>query len=344
MFRYDPDIMRLQEDSDMHGNKMDTWRHSHRFGEADVRAERRTQWVVGITAVTMVAEIVVGWLSGSMALLADGWHMGTHMFALGIAAFAYRFARMHSDDPIFTFGTGKVASLAGFTSAIVLGIVAVGMVAESVSRLINPSEIQFSQAMIVAAIGFIVNVGSALLLHDTGHDEHERHHDHNRRAAFTHVLADALTSLLAMFALLAVRFWNLRWMDPAVALLGAALITVWAVGLLRDTSRTLVDAGVDADTTSRIRGNIESDADNHVSDLHVWHVGGDALSVAVSIVTHYPRPVEHYRRLLSTMPAIKHATIEINVCGEGTGLPIEAEQDEPTVPEKAAPGAPSNVR
>jgi cation diffusion facilitator family transporter len=319
--------IRLQEELQMHIHTMATWQHSHPFGEADARAEQRTRWVVAITGGTMVAEIIVGWLSGSMALLADGWHMGTHMFALGIAAFAYRFARLHSDDPVFTFGTGKVASLAGFTSAIVLGLVAMGMVAESVSRLINPSEIHFVHAIIVAAIGLAVNVGSALLLHDVGHDEHGHHHDHNRRAAFIHVLADALTSLLAMVALVAVHFWNLRWMDPAVALLGAALITVWAIGLLRDTSRTLVDAGVSADTTARIRQALESDADNRVSDLHVWQVGSDALSVAANIVTHYPRPAEHYRGLLRAISEIKHSTIEITACGGEPCIPIDGEQE-----------------
>ena len=306
---------------------MNRWMHSHRFGEPNTRAERRTKWVVGITAATMVVEIVVGWLSGSMALLADGWHMGTHMFALGIAAFAYRFARVHSDDPAFTFGTGKVASLAGFTSAIVLGIVALGMVAESVSRFIEPNEIHFAQAMVVASLGFVVNIVSAILLHEASPHAHAHghHHDHNLRAAFVHVVADALTSLLAMVALVSVRFLNLRWMDPAVALLGAALITIWAIGLLRESSRTLLDAGVDTDTVSKVRKALESDADNRIADLHVWLVGGNALSVAVSIVTHSPRPSEHYRKLLEVIPEIKHTTIEIITCEDEPCIPTQPE-------------------
>jgi cation diffusion facilitator family transporter len=312
----------------MHIKQMSKWMHSHRFGETDGRAERRTKWVVVITGATMIAEIVVGWLSGSMALMADGWHMGTHMFALGIAVFAYRFARRHRDNPTFTFGTGKVASLAGFTSAIVLGIVALGMMGESVSRLIKPNEIQFAQAMAVAAIGFVVNILSAILLHEVKSPgyENEHHHDHNLRAAFIHVVADALTSLLAMVALVAVRFWDLQWMDPAVAMLGAVLITVWAVGLLRETSRTLLDAGVDAETISQIQTCLESNADNRISDLHVWRVGGHALSVAVCIVTHYPRPSEHYRKLLEAIPGIEHATIEIISCEGEPCIPMKAEK------------------
>ena len=296
----------------MHIGHMDKLMHEHSFGGDDSRAESRTRWVVLLTAVTMVAEIVVGWLSGSMALLADGWHMGTHMFALGIAVFAYRFARRYRDSPAFTFGTGKVGSLAGFTSSIILGIVALGMAAESVSRLVHPVEIHFGTAFAVACIGLVVNLASALMLRspeEPGHGHH--HHDHNLRAAFLHVVADALTSVLAMIALLGVRFWHLGWMDPAIGLLGAVLITVWAVGLLRETSRTLLDAGVDAGTIAEIKARIESDSDNRVSDLHVWTLGGDALSVALCIVTHNPRPSDHYRNLLSSLDRVKHSTIEV---------------------------------
>ena len=300
--------------------------HEHAFDVVDARAERMTRWVVLITGCTMVVEIVVGWLSGSMALLADGWHMGTHMFALGITVFAYRFARHHRDDPAFTFGTGKVGSLAGFTSSIVLGIVAIGMAAESVSRLINPIEIHFGQAFTVACVGFLVNVGSAWLLQQPHSPGRENRHgdDHNLRAAFLHVVADAVTSLLAMVALLGVQFWRLRWMDPVIGLFGAALITAWALGLLRETSRTLLDAGVDTDTVRQIKKCIESDADNRVSDLHVWSVGGSALSVAVSVVTHYPRPSQHYKDLLSSVERIQHATIEVITCQDDPCIPLDA--------------------
>jgi len=292
--------------------QMDRLIHGHRFGGHDDRAESRTRWVVLLTGCTMIAEIVVGWLSGSMALLADGWHMGTHMFALGIAVFAYRFARHNRDNPAFTFGTGKVGSLAGFTSSIVLGLVALAVAWESISRLVRPIEIQFGTAFLVACIGLVVNLASAVMLgsHDEAEHDHD-HHDHNLRAAFLHVVADALTSVLAMVALLGVRFWKMVWLDPVIGLVGAALITVWAVGLLRETSRTLLDAGVDAGTVAEIKARIESDSDSRVSDLHVWSVGGDALSVAVCIVTRNPRPSEHYRDLLSSLPRVKHSTIEV---------------------------------
>ena len=311
----------------MHIKQLDRWIHEHRFGKPDIKAEKRTIFVVLLTSCTMVVEILVGWLSGSMALLADGLHMGTHVFALGITVFAYRFARRHQDNPVFTFGTGKVGSLAGFSSSIVLGMVAFGMVAESVSRLINPTKIHFWQAFIVACIGFLVNLVSAVILHspDAPGQDH-KHHDHNLRAAFLHVVADALTSLLAIAALLAVRFYSIQWVDPAIGLVGAALITVWAYGLLRDTSRILLDASIDTELITRIKDCIESDADNRVTDLHVWDLGGNSLSVAVSIVTHYPRPASHYKKLLSSVAQIHHSTIEIIICDDKQCIPVTDEQ------------------
>lgn len=310
----------------MHVYQMNRWLHRHRFIEPNLRAERRTQLVVVLTAATMIAEVFFGWLSGSMALLADGLHMGTHMFALGISVFAYRFARRHQDNPTFTFGTGKVSSLAGFTSAIFLGLIAIGMLFESVDRVLNPQEIHFTQAIVVAAIGLAVNIGSALLLSDKGHTERsEGHHqDHNLTAAYLHVVADALTSLLAIGALVVVRLFNIHWIDPAVAMLGAVLISIWAYGLLRETGRTLLDAGVDADTVEKIKSLLESEADTRVSDLHVWRVGGDAICVAASIVTHYPRPAMHYRQILEAIPAIKHSTIEVIACEGKPCSPSEA--------------------
>ncbi|MBN2705318.1 MAG: CDF family Co(II)/Ni(II) efflux transporter DmeF [Deltaproteobacteria bacterium] len=311
----------------MHIHEMNKWLHSHRFIEDNRGAEKRTRWVVGLTAITMLVEILAGLLSGSMALLADGFHMGTHMFALGISVFAYRFARRHQDDPIFTFGTGKVSSLAGFTSAVVLGLVAFGMICESFARLISPREIHFSQAILVAFVGLAVNLGSALLLRDAEpHASAESHHqDHNLKAAYLHVVADALTSLLAVFALFAVRFLSLSWMDPCVGILGALLISFWAFGLLRETARTLLDAGVDPETIEKIRRILETDADNRISDLHVWRVGGDALCLAATIVTHYPRNPKHYRELLKDIPPIKHTTIEIVACEGKPCMPITAE-------------------
>ncbi|NLE66181.1 MAG: cation transporter [Lentisphaerae bacterium] len=299
-----------------HVGQADRWVHDHRFGAVDEHAERMARWVVIVTACMMAVEIAAGWLSGSMALLADGWHMGTHMLALGISVFAYRFARRHRDNPAFTFGTGKVGSLAAFTSAIILGIVALGMAGESVSRLITPVEVHFGQAFTVACIGLAVNLLCAGLLHSPGHGHGNHNHDHNLRAAFIHVVADALTSVLAMIALLGVRFWGLVWMDPAIGLLGAAMIAIWALGLLKETGRTLLDAGVEPGTLSRIRERLESDADNCVSDLHVWRLGGEDLGLAVCIVTHDPRPAAHYRELLSSFSQVRHSTIEVVRCEE----------------------------
>lgn len=308
--------------------------HKHSFGDDDARSERRTLVVVLITACTMVVEIAAGWLSGSMALLADGFHMGTHVFALGIAVFAYRFARRHNENPAFTFGTGKVGSLAGFASSIVLGMVAAGMVVESVSRLLHPTEIHFAQAFTVACIGLVVNLLSAAILvpsrgadddhehsHTNGHGHHNHHQDHNLRAAFLHVVADALTSVTAIGALVCVRFWGLNWVDPAIGIVGAVVIAAWSAGLLRETGSTLLDAGVDEETVAQIKAAIEADSDNQVSDLHVWSLGGGSLSVAVSVVTHNPRPTAHYRTLLSSFEQIHHSTIEVIACDDRNCAP-----------------------
>lgn len=323
----------------MHINKLDSWMHEHRFGRTDAIAERRTRWVILLTAVTMVVEILVGWLSGSMALLADGWHMATHVFALGITAFAYRFARRHRDNPTFTFGTGKVGSLAGFSSSIVLAMVAIGMTVESVSRILHPTEIHLRVAFIVACLGFVINLICAAMLHSShSHQEnHEHHHDHNLRAAFLHVAADALTSLLAIGALGAVYLWRVQWIDPAIGLLGAAVIMVWAVGLLRDTSRILLDSGADPATVEQIQSCIESDADNRVVDLHVWSLDGTSLSVVVSIVTHYPRPPEHYRGLLRSIPQVAHVTVEVNACTDEPCIPVPAERRAGQAPSAGTP-------
>ena len=324
---------------ELHTKQLNKWMHDHSFSIQDDRAERRTRWVVLLTAVTMVVEILAGWLSGSMALLADGWHMGTHMFALGITLFAYRFARRHRENPAFSFGTGKVNSLAGFTSAIVLAIVALGMIGESISRLISPIEIYFWQAFSVACIGFVINLVSAWMLHlpgggGHGHhheqtNDHHNHEDHNLKAAFLHVVTDALTSVLAMVALLAVHFWGLRWVDPAVGIVGALVIAVWAYGLLKETARTLLDAGVELATIDRIKERLEEDADNRVADLHVWSLGGSALSIAVTIVTHNPRPAAHYRQLLDDFPRIQHSTFEVVHCEDEACLQVERSFETP---------------
>ncbi len=278
----------------------------------------------------MVVEIGAGLAFGSMALLADGWHMGTHAIALGITALAYYFARRHADNPRFTFGTGKVAELGGFASAVVLAVVAIVMAAESLQRLIAPQPIRFNEAIAVAVVGLVVNVISAFMLQDRPAHDHEHgdgkghHHDHNLKAAYLHVLADALTSLLAIVALLAGKAFGWVWMDPSMGIVGAAIITKWAHGLLMDTGRILLDRDVDPRFVAEIVQRIEDESDNRVSDIHVWRVGAGSLSVILSIVTHHPQPPEHYKQLIGDLDEVAHVTVEVNRCeGESCLKPAE---------------------
>lgn len=299
----------------MHIYTLDRWRHNHRFHRVDRGSERSTRRVMWLTVGMMVVEIVGGMVFGSMALLADGWHMGTHAVALGIAAAAYGYARRHADNPHFSFGTGKVGDLGGFASAVVLAVVALLMAVESVQRLISPAAIHFNEAVLVAVAGLAVNVISALLLQNRDHAHgHDHHHDHNLRAAYVHVLADALTSVLAIVALLAGKFFGWVWMDPLMGMAGAAIITRWSWGLLRDTGRVLLDRDVDPGLVAEMVGRVEADADNRVSDIHVWRVGGRSLSVILSVVTHEPRPPEHYKNLLAGYPDVEHVTVEVIAC------------------------------
>ena len=314
----------------MHIYTLNKWQHSHEFAVDDRANERKTLRVVILTAAMMVLEIVAGAVFSSMALMADGWHMGTHATALAIAVFAYRYASRNARNPRYTFGTGKVSVLGGFTSAIILQVVAILMMIEAVKRLFNPQQIQFNQAIAVAVLGLAVNLVSVWMLggREPGeHSEHEHrnHGDHNLRAAYLHVLADALTSVLAIVALLAGRSFGWVWMDPLMAIVGGAVITRWAIGLLRETSRILLDGSGDPQLVERVRFALENDADTRVSDLHVWMIGSQAASAIASIVTHYPRPVEHYRRLLESIPELKHVTIEVNECTDPPCLPVKPE-------------------
>jgi cation diffusion facilitator family transporter len=335
----------------MHIHTLEQWQHPHEFEYHHRSNERKVLIVVGLTLVTMIAEIAAGMLFGSMALLADGWHMGTHAAALGITALAYYFARKHARDRRFSFGTGKIGVLGGFSSAVVLSVVALLMAVESIGRLLNPHIIAFNEAIAVAALGLTVNLISALLLqnshphdhhdhHDdgdpgfTGHDpvehgqDHENepspsrsHQDHNMRGAYLHVLADALTSVLAIAALTAGKWWHWVWMDPVIGIVGAFVIAIWARGLLRDTGKILLDRDVDKQTLQRLYTLIEADADNRISDLHLWKVGANKLAAIVSIVTHFPRPAEHYKALLKSIPHLEHITIEVLVCESEPCLP-----------------------
>jgi cation diffusion facilitator family transporter len=302
--------------------------HSHRFsGELEQENERRTLLVVGLTAMMMIAEIVAGTLTGSMGLLADGWHMGSHVAALGLAAFAYRFSRRHADSRCYSFGTGKVGPLAGFASALVLGLVALGMATESIHRLINPVGIDYSAAMLVAAIGLAVNLGSAMLLgghhhhhhadqHCSDRHSHDHHHDHNLRAAHVHVLADVLTSLLAIVALAGGALFGLAWLDPVIGVGGAAVILCWSWGLVRSTSNVLLDAEADGTVADKIRTRLEREAGCRVVDLHLWQVGTGHLALIVSLVAHNPRPPRHYKRLLGEIDGLSHVTVEVLACCE----------------------------
>ncbi len=308
----------------MHIHDLENLQHRHEFFRVCEHCERRTWWVIILTAVMMVVEVCAGLLYGSMALLADGWHMGTHVAALSITVFAYWYARRYADDPAYSFGTGKVSVLGGFASAVVLAVVALLMMVESVERLLSPTTIQFNEAMLVAAIGLVVNLVSAYMLHggndhghDHGHQHHghgeggHHHHDHNIRAAYMHVLADALTSVLAIVALFTGKMFGWIWMDPLMGIVGGLIIVKWSYGLLRDTSRVLLDAGIDEEIEKAVRETIESDADNRISDMHVWQVSPSQWAAIVSIATHHPRSAEHYKNLLADFSELAHVTVEV---------------------------------
>lgn len=282
-------------------------------GDAEARRERATLRVIALTVVTMIAEIAAGRVFNSMALLADGWHMGSHAAALGITAFAYSYARRHSGNERYAFGTWKVGALGGFTSAVALGFVALLLAWESLARLLEPAVIAFDEAIAVAGLGLAVNLVSAFMLSEHGH-EHDGGADHNLRAAYVHVLTDALTSVLAIVALLAGKLAGWVWMDPLMGVVGAVIIGRWSLGLIRDTSRVLLDSDVDPAVAAAVRRAIESHDDNQVVDLHLWRVGPRGLSAIISVATHDPRPPEHYKRLVADVFDLTHVTIEVHRC------------------------------
>jgi cation diffusion facilitator family transporter len=302
---------------------LDRWTHHHSFlGEHHRRNERRTWAVIALTAAMMILEIVGGIWFGSMALLADGWHMSTHAAALAISAFAYLYARRHANDSRFTFGTGKVGDLAAFASAIVLGMIALLIAYESVMRLMVPVAIAYNEALAVAVLGLAVNLLCAWLLragapgqHDHGHRHgkahgHSHHRDHNLRAAYVHVLADAATSLLTIAGLLVAMSLNLVWIDALIGLVGAALIGYWSIGLIRDSGRVLLDMVPDRALADTVRGRLESGGDR-VTDLHIWQVGPGHRAAVVSIVSDRPETVEAYKDRLADIPGLSHVTVEV---------------------------------
>ena len=280
---------------------------------------RRTLWVVWLTAATMVVEIVAGWMTGSMALLADGFHMATHAGALAVAAAAYRYARRHARNPRFTFGTGKVGDLSGFASALLLGVMALFIAIESGMRFLEPVQVAFGEATLVAIVGLIINIISAFLLghdhsHDHGHghdhdDGHQHGHaDNNLRAAYVHVLTDALTSVLAIAALLAGRYLGWWWLDPAVGILGSIVIARWAWGLMKDTAAILLDTAEPA-LTAKVRALAEAEGAT-IRDLHVWRIGPHAHAVILSLAPGANGAAVRAR--LHALPRMAHVTVE---CG-----------------------------
>jgi len=296
----------------MHIYNLYKWQHRHCFEQPDAQSERNTMRVILLTLSMMVIEIVTGLVFGSMALLADGWHMGTHAGALGIAAFAYRFARRNADNPDYSFGMGKVGVLGGFTSAVVLLMIALLMGFESVERILSPVSIQFNAAISVAVLGLLVNVVSAFILQGGDHDHQGDHRDHNLRAAYLHVIADAMTSVLAIIALTTGKYFGWIWMDPVMGIVGSLVIAKWSYGLLRDTSAILLDRVADQETVAAITSAIEADADNRVADIHVWVVGSHQMSAIISIVTHFPKEPQHYKKLLAGFQDLAHLTVEIH--------------------------------
>jgi cation diffusion facilitator family transporter len=278
-----------------------------------------------ITLVTMVAEIFFGWLTNSMALFADGWHMGTHAFALGISLLAYILARKYARDETFSFGAWKIEILGAYTSAIFLGLVGLFMIYASVERIVHPLSIQYNQALLVAVLGFIVNIVCAFILNTkdhghnhshsgAGHSDHHHEKDLNQQSAYLHVVADAMTSVLAIAALLGAKYLNISWLDPAIGIVGAGLILRWAALLLKDTAKILLQRDMDSPIAGEIKQLIESDGDSRVSDLHIWQVAQNQYACIVSVVTSKNLSISDYKTRLDDVHELTHVTVEIYLC------------------------------
>jgi cation diffusion facilitator family transporter len=316
----------------MHTENLSNWTHSHIFDEGSDAAERGTRVVMWITAVMMVIEIAAGWHFNSMALLADGWHMSSHAVAIGLSAFAYAAARRYANDPRFAFGTWKIEVLGGFASAIFLLGVAALMVFGSVERIFAPQLIHYQEAMVVAAIGLVVNIVCAFILgnahehhhddhyHQHGHHDHAHRHDLNLKSAYVHVVADAATSVLAIVALMGGWIYGWSWLDPVMGIVGAGLVAVWAKNLIIQTGKVLLDREMDHPVVAEIREAVETGAEageTRIADIHVWRVGKQAYSCAISLVTHdRTLTANRVREQLVQHEEIVHSTIEIHFCPE----------------------------
>jgi cation diffusion facilitator family transporter len=309
----------------MRTEKFSNWVHDHVFHTSNEAAERSTRLVMGITALTMVVEIAAGWWFNSMALLADGWHMSSHAVAIGLSAFAYATARRYAQDPRFAFGTWKIEILGGFASALFLVGVAVMMLGSSLERIVFPQPIHYKEAIVIAILGLLVNVVCALILgkahsHGHGHHDHHHHHDLNLKSAYVHVMADAATSVFAIAALLGGWLYGWSWLDPLMGMVGAVLVGVWAKGLITDTGKVLLDREMDHPVVDEIREVVESadqNGDTRITDLHVWRVGKQVYSCAMTVVTHDRLLTpELVRQRLSVHEEIVHSTIEIHCCAD----------------------------
>lgn len=311
----------------MHRENISQWTHEHDFMGDFATAEKNTRRVLMLTAIMMVVEIIGGLKLHSMALFADGWHMGTHVAAFLITVSAYALARRHAANRRYSFGTGKISVLGAFTSAIVLGGIGLFMAGESVLRLLHPVPIQFNDAIVVACAGLVVNVVSALLLNRGHHNHgetaqpghahgHGHHHDLNLKSAYLHVLADAATSTLAIIALTGGKYFGWTWLDPIMGIVGSCVIAQWAWSLVRDTNVILLDCEpVASDLNSEIHKAVESDGDTMIADLHIWQIGVNKFAAIISLVTHEPKPPEFYKQALKQHEELVHVTVEVNACG-----------------------------
>lgn len=280
--------------------------HKSKFSTFDVENEKRTKFVLGLTVVMIVIEIASGYVFGSMALLADGWHMGTHAAAFGITLYAYQFAKKNRVSREFSYGTGKVSVLGGYTSAVALGIVALMMCIESLERFINPQSIEFSEAIFVAVVGLVVNVVSMFILHE--------HHDHNIRAAYMHVLADAITSLLAIVALVVGKYVGWYWLDSMMGVVGAVVITKWAFGLAKQTAPILLDKQIDQAFEQSVIAVIEQEG-GKVTDIHIWQISAKHYAASICIETEIVSEPKYFRNALAHFDTLSHLTLEVNSRG-----------------------------